>query len=137
MAEQLIQIRSVKQYVKDFLQPNITALNSPMRRAQIKMQILDAFRKEVFEQIVGKFGADVLQKPRDEMAGLDGIQNILNNSFRKWRRLCILCNEAGLINWLTLDDLKQILEEKEHDDAHLSEVENKDGRTFEETSEAV
>ena len=126
MAEQFIQIRSVKQYIRDFLQPNLNGLNSPMQRAQIKMQILDAFRKEVFEQIVGKYGADVLQKPRDELAELDGIQNILNNSFRKWRRLCILCNEAGLINWLTLNDLKQILDDKEHEDAHLSEEVSED-----------
>lgn len=121
MSEQTIQIRSVKQYIKDFLQPNLEALKSPMRRAQIKTQILDAFRKEVFEQIVAKYGADFLQKPRDEMAKLDGVQNILKNSFRKWRRLCMLCNDVGLVNWLTLEDLKRILEEEEHEDAHVAE----------------
>ena len=120
MTEELIRIRSVKEYWNEFIVANKMDFSSPMRRAQLKMQLLDAFRKEVFDQIMNKFGPSVLKLSRDDMAGIEGVQNILKNEFRKWRRLCILCNDAGLVNWIVLEDLKKILEEEEAEDGHAN-----------------
>lgn len=120
--EQLIQIRSVKQYFKEFIEKNANELQSPVVKAQVKMQILDAFRREVFEQIADKIGPEAATMSRDELAKIETVHNILKNSFRKWRRLCMLSNECGLINWLCLEDLKKILEDDEKpEDSHILE----------------
>ena len=115
---QMIQIRSVKQYFNEFIYENRDDLQQALRRAQIKMQLLDAFRKEIFGQITMKLGQDATNISREELANLSFVSNILTNGFRKWRRLCILCSEAGLGNWLSLEDLRQILEEDEAPDGH-------------------
>lgn len=133
---QMIQIRSVKQYFNEFIYENRNDLQQALRRAQIKMQLLDAFRKEIFGQITMKLGQDATNISREELANLGFVSNILTNGFRKWRRLCILCSEAGLGNWLSLEDLRQILEEDEAPDGHTGASiaeEEKD----ENTSEAV
>lgn len=133
---QMIQIRSVKQYFNEFIYENRDDLQQALRRAQIKMQLLDAFRKEIFGQITMKLGQDATNVSREELANLGFVSNILTNGFRKWRRLCILCSEAGLGNWLSLEDLRQILEEDEAPDGHTGASiaeEEKD----ENTSEAV
>lgn len=122
MSEQII-IRSVKQYFNEFIYENRSVMNNPLDRARIKLQLLDAFRKEVFEQIVLKLGPEAASISRDELANIEFVHNILTNAFRKWRRLCMLATDAGLVNWLSLDDLKQILEEDKAEDAHIAEEE--------------
>jgi len=122
MSEQII-IRSVKQYFNEFIYENRSVMNNPLDRARIKLQLLDAFRKEVFEQIILKLGPEAASISRDELAGIEFVSNILTNAFRKWRRLCMLATDAGLVNWLSLDDLKQILEEDKAEDAHIAEEE--------------
>lgn len=122
MSEKII-IRSVKQYFNEFIYENRSVMNNPLDRARIKLQLLDAFRKEVFEQIVLKLGPEAASISRDELANIEFVSNILTNAFRKWRRLCMLATDAGLVNWLSLDDLKQILEEDKAEDAHIAEEE--------------
>lgn len=113
----MVQIRSVKQYFNDFLveglknNKNISESDVLM----IKRQILDAFRKEIFGQIVFKLGREISDMSMDDLANLEPVQNILKNSFRKWRRLCIICSEHGLGNLFLLEDLKRVLEEQEDD----------------------
>ena len=115
MNTEMVQIRSVKQYFKDFVQENAKIIDNPMRRAQIKLQILDSFRREIFEQIVFSLKLDPGTMDLDAIAELDTVRNILHNSFRKWKRLCMICNDAGLVNWLAIEDLKQVLEESQED----------------------
>lgn len=112
-----IQIRSVKQYFNDFLveglkkRKNVTQSDVLM----IKHQMLDAFRKEIFEQITDKIGVEAQNMSRDDLAVMEPVQNILKNSFRKWRRLCILCSEHGLGGLFNLEDLRQVLDDDEKD----------------------
>lgn len=112
-----IQIRSVKQYFNDFLveglkkRKNVTQSDVLM----IKHQMLDAFRKEIFEQITDKIGIEAQNMSRDDLAVMEPVQNILKNSFRKWRRLCILCSEHGLGGLFNLEDLRQVLDDDEKD----------------------
>ena len=112
-----IQIRSVKQYFNDFI---VEGLKNNQNISQsdilmIKNQILDAFRKEIFEQIAFKLGPEAANKNRDELAALDTVQNILKNEFRKWKRLCIVCSEHGMGGLFNLEDLRRVLDEQEDD----------------------
>jgi len=117
MSENMVQIRSVKQYFNDFLVEGLKHSDkvSASDVLMIKQQILDAFRKEIFEQIAFKLGHGIDITNRDELASLEPVQNILKNSFRKWKRLCIICTEHGLGNLFSLEDLQRVLDEQEED----------------------
>lgn len=105
---EMVPIRSVKQYWNDYI---VNGLGKGVRKEIVKGQLLDSFQKEVFGQVAFKLGVNTATMDREDLAQLDGIQNILHNSFRKWRRLCILCMENGIRNFIQLEDLKHILEE--------------------------
>lgn len=105
---EMVPIRSVKQYWNDYI---VNGLGKGVRKEIVKGQLLDAFQKEVFGQVAFKLGVNTATMDREDLAQLEGIQNILHNSFRKWRRLCILCMENGIRNFIQLEDLKHILEE--------------------------
>ncbi len=132
MAEQLT-VRSVKHFFNEFIagpaQKNGTDW---LRRNKdlIKSQLIDAFRKEIFGQIVFKLGDKAKTMSRDELASLDGIQNILQQSFRKWRRLCILCGEVG-IPFIGVEDLKDALEEGDDNDGDIQKEVTSDSETSE------
>jgi len=125
---EMVQIRSVKQFFHDFIvaplqkDGNNDAAWLSRNRELLRKQLIDAFRKEVFDQIVFKLGPDAAGLSRDELAQHDGTQNILEQSFRKWRRLCILCSEYG-VPIIHLEDLKNALTEEDAEDAHLTEPE--------------
>ena len=115
---EMVQIRSVKQYFQDFIVEPLKDKKSiqEINLIPIKQQMLDAFRKEIFGQIVFKLGPEAATMSRDDLAKLDMVNNILVQSARKWRRICILCSEAGLGNYFQLEDLRKALEDEEEDD---------------------
>lgn len=112
-----IQIRSVKQYFNDFIVEGLKNNKNPTSSdiLMIKQQILDAFRKEIFEQIAFKLGPEAKEMTRNDLADLEPVNNILKNSFRKWRRLCILCSEYGLGQLFNLEDLRKTLDDEVED----------------------
>ena len=114
---EMVQIRSVKQYFNDFIVKGLEGVQNIREHdmIRIKTQMLDAFQKEIFGQITFKLGPEAASMARDDLAKLDTVQNILVQSFRKWRRICILCSEHGLGNYFQLEDLRRVLEEKEPD----------------------
>jgi hypothetical protein len=117
MAE-MVTVRSVKNYFNEFIVTPIKKNGVEWlgrNRELVKKQLLDAFRKEIFGQVVFKLGPQAATIPKDELANMDGIRNILEQSFRKWRRLCILCSEVG-ISFLGLEDLADALEDDDVDD---------------------
>ena len=90
MAETLIPIRSVKQYFREFA---VEGIGKGAKPELVKEQLLDAFQKEIFAQITLKYhDPAILSKDAGEVddATREGVHNILENSFRKWRRLCEL-----------------------------------------------
>lgn len=113
----MVQIRSVKQYFNDFIVEGLKGLKNIKERdlIDIKAQVLDAFRREIFGQIIFKIGPEAASMSKDDLAKIDTVNNILVQEFRKWKRLCILCSEHGLGNFFQLEDLRQILEEDEPD----------------------
>ena len=91
MSEQMVTVRSVKGYFKEF---GIEAIGKKHADPDlVKQQILDAFQKEIFGQLTMKFG-DPAMLAKD-ISAVDPetkrqIDNILSNSVRKWKRLCIV-----------------------------------------------
>lgn len=116
MAQTMLPIRSVKQYFNEFIvepaNKNGGTTWLSRNREQIKANILEAFRKELFGQIVFKLGPEAASMSRDQLANLNGVQNILEQTFRKWRRLCILCSEFG-VPFIAVEDLRDALTEEE------------------------
>lgn len=128
---EMVQIRSVKQYFNEFIVGGLKG-NQKIQEIdliRIKQQLLDAFQKEIFSQIAFKLGPEAANLSRNDLAKIDTVNNILVQSFRKWRRLCILCSENGLGNFFQLEDLRKVLEEEEDDPAetiYLPEDEGED-----------
>lgn len=121
---EMVQVPSVKQYFNTYIveplkdKKNIQELDL----LKVKAQVLDAFKKELFGQIVFKLGPEAATMSRDELAKIDAIHNILVQTFRKWKRLCILCSEQGLGNYFQLEDLQRVLEEEEPDPEEVVEL---------------
>lgn len=90
MSEHMVPIRSVKGYIREF---GIEAIGKRHADPQlVKQQILDAFQKEIFGQLTMKFGDPELLAV--DISAIDPetkrqVDNILANSVRKWKRLCI------------------------------------------------
>lgn len=112
---EMIQIRSVKQYFNDFIVEGLKGISKPRETdlIPIKQQILNAFKQEIFGQIWFKLGDEAKTLSKDDLAKIDTVNNILVQSFRKWRRLCILCGEYGLGSFFQLEDLKNVLDSKD------------------------
>lgn len=111
----IIQIRSVKQYINDFIAEGLKNLTQIRDEdiISIKKQMLEAFRKEIFEQVVDKLGPEAAALSRDDLAKIDKVHNILVQSFRKWRRICILCTELGFGSYFQLEDLRDTLTDED------------------------
>ena len=89
MAEQMLTVRSVKNYIREF---GIEAIGKKHADPQlVKQQILDSFQKEIFGQLMLRFGDPALLAYNIETVDPETkrqIDNILHNSVRKWMRLC-------------------------------------------------
>lgn len=91
MAEHMVPIRSVKGYFKEF---GVEAIGRKKADPDlVRHQIIDAFHKEIFGQLTMKFGdPELLAK---NAANIDPdtkrqVDNIISNSVRKWKRLCMV-----------------------------------------------
>ena len=94
MPAQMVPIRSIKQYIREFGYEGIVKNNGD--RALIKEQIIDAFQKEIFGQIMLRYNDPaLLSKPTqyvDEKTR-EGVRHILSNARWKWKRLCAEFNK--------------------------------------------
>lgn len=121
---EMVQIRSVKQYFNDYI---VKGLEGKEKVAEIdlvpiKERILKSFKEEIFGQIYFKLGDKVKNVSRDDIANLEPVKNILQQSVRKWRRLCILCSEYGLGSFFQLDDIERVLTEEHEPDPDVVEI---------------
>lgn len=117
MPEVMTPIRSVQGYFKEFA---IEAIGKKHQdRELVKYQILDAFQKEIFGQIVGRYGDPNLLAKDAESVDPEvkrGVDNILKNSIQKWKKVVALFGKyretANLIYekdlMESLDDITQI-----------------------------
>ena len=91
MSEVFVPVRSVKQYFKEY---GVDAIGKKHADPDlVKQQILDAFQKEIFGQLTMKFGDPELLAKDISMVDPETkrqVDNILSNSVRKWKRLCMV-----------------------------------------------
>lgn len=116
MAE-MVTVRSVKNYFNEFIAAPVQKGGVEWLRhnhLMVKEQLIEAFRKEIFGQIVFKLGPQAATISPDELTNREEIRNILQQAFRKWRRLCMLCGDMGL-HFLGVEDLEKVMEERERD----------------------
>lgn len=125
MAETFYPIRSVKGYFQEF---GVEAIGKKkMDRDLVRNQIIDSFKKEIFGQFMIHLGdPQLLAKDVSEMDEKTKTKanNILSNSIRKWKRLCIVFQQyretANLIMpgdlMLDLEDVVKGILEGEPDD---------------------
>lgn len=112
MAEVMIPVRSVKGYIKEF---GIEAIGKKHANPKlVKEQILDAFQKEIFGQLTMKFGEPALLACAADDVDPETkrqVDNILRNSTRKWKRLCVEFSKyRETYNLLQVDDLLNYLD---------------------------
>ena len=136
MAEQFVPIRSVKQYMKEYVYEGLIKKHAD--RNLIRQQLIDAFHKEIFGQFAAKFGEPELLAM--DYSTIDAetrqkVDNIITNSVRKWKRLCIeLAKYKETHGLIQPSDLMVTLEEivqgqvgtPEAEDAHLVITENEE-----------
>lgn len=113
MSEEMLPIRSVKHYFNEFVVESLKNKTNiqEVDLIEIKAKVLKAFQQELYGQIIFKFGPEAAEMSPDDLADMEGIQNILQQTFRKWRRLCILCSEHGLGSFFQLHDLQDVLKD--------------------------
>ena len=120
----MVVIHSVKEYF-NMIAKELNALPKiqEVDLINIKAKIIRLFQQELYGQIIFKFGPEAAEMKPDDLADLEGIQNILQQTFRKWRRLCILLSEHGLGNFFRLDDLKEALKDGPNADVNVPDLE--------------
>lgn len=111
MSQEMLPIRSVKHYFNEFIVKGLKGKTKVQEvdMIDIKAKILKAFQQELYGQLIFKLGPEAAEMKPDDLADMEGVQNILQQTFRKWRRLCILCSEHGLGSFFQLEDLQDAL----------------------------
>ena len=80
MSENMITVRSVKHYFNEFIAQPVQEHGVEYiskNRNMIRNQLTDAFRKEMFEQIIFKLGPEAATMSLDDLANQPNIGNIL------------------------------------------------------------
>ena len=108
---EMIRIRSIPDYLEEF---GNNGVGKGVPVAQVKEQILDAFRKEMFDQICWKTKvenwADAPQTPENEKI----VQNIFKQTYKKYLGVIKAFNMyKETFNMLKPDDLTLLKEQQE------------------------
>lgn len=105
----MVPIRSVKQYIKEFIVEGMG--KNRAKPDMVREQILDSFMKEVWGQIVFRYNDPTLLSRSAESVDdktREGIRHILDNTQRKYRRLCLeLSKHPATYSLLNPDELMQ------------------------------
>ena len=113
MAEQFIPIRSVKGYFKEFCVEALVKRKGD--RNLIKNQLIAAFKDELFNQFSMKLGDPQILAKDDSLVDPETkqkVDNILSNTVRKWKRLCVECQKyRETCNWIFPSELMTNLED--------------------------
>lgn len=129
MSERKIAIRSWKEMWNDYI---YEGFKKGLKNPEIRQNLIEAFRKEIFDQIMDKANVQDINEIEQTMGNSDMVRNIFRNSYNKWKRLVAECRKSGfrtasLIreNDLTLFDKKEDDEEEYEDEEDIPEEEPK------------
>ena len=103
MGRQVV-VRTKRNYWHDYI---LQGLSKNLSREQIRNNLLDAFRKEIFDQI------SMFVEPANLQGADPGVQkrvaNIIRQTSNKWKSLCKMCNEyRETFNMIKPSDILEI-----------------------------
>ena len=120
----MVPIRSVKQYIREFVVDGGLAKGASQK--MVREQLLDAFQKEIFGQLTLKFRDPLLlSRPNETVTDetRTAVRNILHNANRKWQRLCAeFSRSRAIYSLIQPGDLM----ERMKDVIHIQENDRKD-----------
>lgn len=133
MATEIVPIRSIQQYLREFGYEAIVKNHAD--RGLVKEQIIDAFQKEIFGQIVFKYkDAALLSRPDEQIdeKTREGVRHILSNAKWKWKRVCAEFNKYRETKDLISEDelllrLQDIVKIQESERDHPGDIPMEDG----------
>lgn len=133
MATEIVPIRSIQQYLREFGYEAIVKNHADRRL--VKEQIIDAFQKEIFGQIVFKYkDAALLSRPDEQIdeKTREGVRHILSNAKWKWKRVCAEFNKYRETKDLISEDelllrLQDIVKIQESERDHPGDIPMEDG----------
>ena len=107
----MIRIRSIKNYLQEFGNDGI---GKGLPVETVKNQIIDAFRKEIFDQITFKLRIADISQAEDNPKNREAVTNIMKNSYKKWLGVIREFNKyRETRNMLKPEDLDILKEENE------------------------
>ena len=113
MAEHFAPIRSVKGYLREFCYEGLVKKKGD--RNLVKNQLIAAFKDELFNQFAVMVGDPQILAKEDSEVDPEvkkKVDNILSNTIRKWKRLCIECQKhRETQNWIFPSELMTNLED--------------------------
>ena len=123
----MIVIRKKEQYWNDFI---VDGFNKGLSRDEIRDKLLDAFRKEVFEQMMWRLNVVDLSQAPQTGKNIEIVKSIAEQTRKRWGALIRMCDEhLKTLNLLKAEDLQEIFPEVGKED------DEDDGYEFEETEE--
>lgn len=133
MATEIVPIRSIQQYLREFGYEAIVKNHAD--RGLVKEQIIDAFQKEIFGQIVFKYkDAALLSRPDEQIdeKTMEGVRHILSNAKWKWKRVCAEFNKYRETKDLISEDelllrLQDVVKIQESERDHPGDIPMEDG----------
>ena len=133
MATEIVPIRSIQQYLREFGYEAIVKNHAD--RGLVKEQIIDAFQKEIFGQIVFKYkDAALLSRPDEQIdeKTREGVRHILSSAKWKWKRVCAEFNKYRETKDLISEDelllrLQDVVNIQESERDHPGDIPMEDG----------
>ena len=133
MATEIVPIRSIQQYLREFGYEAIVKNHAD--RGLVKEQIIDAFQKEIFGQIFFKYkDAALLSRPDEQIdeKTREGVRHILSNAKWKWKRVCAEFNKYRETKDLISEDelllrLQDVVKIQESERDHPGDIPMEDG----------
>lgn len=110
-APEMIRIRTITEYLQEFGNDGI---GKGVPVATVKEQILDAFRKEIFDQITWKLKISDIQEVKETPENRKIVENIMKNTYKKFIGVIKAFNRfRETLNMLRPEDLQILQNEHE------------------------
>lgn len=121
MSEMLV-IRNKYQLWNDFIVPGI---EKNRKKEMIRAQLLEAIRKEVFDQMCWRMKVGDLEEAAHTPENEKIVESIVRETKKKWRALIRMCDEHLVtLGLLSESDLEGLFSEEENEEAEFCEAED-------------
>lgn len=108
----MVQVRGWKQMWNDYI---VEGLSKGVKRETIRRNLVEAFRKEIFDQMMFRMNVEDLSQAIHSPENEQMVINLMKNEKKKWMRLVAECNRyRETYNLIIESDLT--LEDKENEE---------------------